>query len=607
MKSFQDILQTQGYEFLNNLMNDYVLVYEKLNASTLSFKRTRDELHFYKGSDKEEITSINAALYTYFQKGIDYIRNVSLIFYKEFPENWLFSMKYFVDNKTNVIEYDYTPQNNLVLSFIDGGGSIIEDPDILKKWADRLQIDYARPLFQGFLSEFQKEKIYDFVKGKHSADVPFSQYIITLLNPSMNHSNYKEGFTGGVDSFIFKFYSPNSKKCVCAKIMDPYMLSILSAGDTSFEKNKYGNETEIILANFMAFLQTVDLGDIEVEGDSDDDRYLDLICKLFNAYIEKEKKLFSATGKKDVNENYTVNFRNIKNEETVKLLKENPNLVSTFQIIVGNFSEYKNPDNVNPLSLLNADLINMFNNEVDKIKSAASAKKADTKTYSDFLPKQDAAKTGEGDKVLNFEEFIKKNGGEIPSTRHVRPPEETPEQGHGGDGQEPVGEPASPDEGKPAKKEEKKEKEDNKGEEGGDNESGEDKKDKEKKSGEEEPGEKKESGEGESGKETESGKDNGEKKEEPEKGKEGEKDDKEEKDGESGEGKTGEDGGDDSRKEAKDEENKPEEKENEVKDSHGGESGGEKPEEPRGDSEKPEKKEKKQPKEKPEKEEPAAL
>jgi hypothetical protein len=412
MKSFQDILQAQGDEFLDRMMNDYVIVYEKLSASTLSFKRTGDELHFYKGSDKEEITSVNATLYSYFQKGIDYLKNASLVFYREFPEGWLFSFKYFVDNKTNIIEYDYTPQNNLVLSFIDNGSNIIEDPDILKRWAERLQTDYAQPLFQGFLTEFQKEKINDYVQGKYSDDIPFSQYMISLLNPAMNHSNYKNGFSGGVDSFIFKFYSPNSKKCVCAKIMDPYMASILKNREDSFEKNKYGNETEIILANFIAFLQTVNIDKIEVEGGNDEDRYLDLICKLFNMYIKKERSLFLPKDRKEdkkVDENYTVNFDNIKNKETAKLLKDNPNLVTAFQIIVGNFAQYKDPQSASTLSLLDKDLIGIFNGEVSKIKEASMEKKEKTKTFNELMA-DEKEKNSETEKVLSYDEFLKKEG-----------------------------------------------------------------------------------------------------------------------------------------------------------------------------------------------------
>ena len=63
MKSIQNILQTEGIEFMDSLMNDYLTVYEKLNASTLSFRRLGDELKFYKGRNNEEITPLNETLY----------------------------------------------------------------------------------------------------------------------------------------------------------------------------------------------------------------------------------------------------------------------------------------------------------------------------------------------------------------------------------------------------------------------------------------------------------------------------------------------------------------------------------------------------------------
>ena len=182
MKSIQSILQTNGMEFIDDIMNDYLVVYEKLNASTLSFKRVGNELKFYKGRDNEEITNLNETLYSYFKEGIEYIRRTSLIFYMEFPEGWLFRTQYFNPNAPGLVNYDKQPQNNLVLSCIDTGNTLIEDLAVLKKWASRLHIDVSEPVFSGFLSEFQKEKIFNYINGQCECDgIPFSQYIISIL------------------------------------------------------------------------------------------------------------------------------------------------------------------------------------------------------------------------------------------------------------------------------------------------------------------------------------------------------------------------------------------------------------------------------------------
>lgn len=410
MQTLQDILQNQGAEFLDGLMNDYVLVYEKLSASTLSFRRIGNELHFYKGSDKEEITSINATLYRYFQDGMDYIKRVSLIFYMEFPEGWLFKCQYFVSNKTNLIEYDYVPQNNLVLSCIDSGTSMIEDPDVLKRWAERLQIDYSQPLFQGFLSEFQKEKINDFLKGSVPEGITFSQYIATVLNPNASHSLYKRDFNGGVDSFIFKFYKPKSKKTVCAKIVDPYMASLLNSNKNKYNQERYNNEDEIILANFIAYMQTVNLSEIKAEGDTDDERYMDVICKLFNRYMEKEVGLYKGVEESVVSESFGVNLDNVKNEKTRELLKNNPNLTTAFQIIVGSFADKKDPNDVNPTSLIDNELVGVFNKEVENIRSIAK-KEEKVKTFMDLMnPKNGDVEPKGEEKVMDFVEFMKSIG-----------------------------------------------------------------------------------------------------------------------------------------------------------------------------------------------------
>lgn len=409
MKSIQNILQTDGIEFLDSLMNDYLVVYEKLNASTLSFRRIGNELKFYKGRDNEEITSLNETLYTYFKEGIEYLRRVSLIFYMEFPEGWLFRMQYFNPNAPGLVNYELQPKNNLVLSCIDTGNCIIEDC-ILKHWADRLQIDVAEPVFSGFLSEFQKEKLMDYANGNVDCkNISFSQYIISLLNPGISHSAYSDTFNT-IDSFIFKFYKAGSKKCVPLKLVDPYMDELLKQNKDKFGTNS-GTENEIILANFVAWLQTIDLKEIDIEGDSDDDRYLDLLCKLFNKYAEKEQKLLKDL-KSNLNESYTVDLDKIGNSETVKILKDNPNMTKAFQVIVGSFMNKKNDEN-DPMSIMDDGLKELFNDEVSSIKRLTSTKDDQVKSFTELMKSSmetDSDKESDSNKVMSFTELMDKIG-----------------------------------------------------------------------------------------------------------------------------------------------------------------------------------------------------
>lgn len=411
MKSIQNILQTDGIEFLDSLMNDYLVVYEKLNASTLSFRRIGNELKFYKGRDNEEITSLNETLYTYFKEGIEYLRRVSLVFYMEFPEGWLFRMQYFNPNAPGLVNYELQPKNNLVLSCIDTGNSIIEDTSVLKRWADRLQTDVAEPVFSGFLSEFQKEKLMDYANGNAGCEnISFSQYVISLLNPGISHSAYSDAFNTSIDSFIFKFYKAGSKKCVPLKLVDPYMDELLKQNKDKFGTNS-GTENEIILANFVAWLQTVDLKEIDIEGDSDDDRYMDLLCKLFNKYAEKEQKLLKDL-KSNLNESYTVDVDKIGNSETAKILKDNPNMTKAFQVIVGSFMNKKNDEN-DPMSIMDDGLKELFNDEVSSIKRLTSTKDDQVKSFTELMKSSmetNSDKESDSDKVMSFTELMDKIG-----------------------------------------------------------------------------------------------------------------------------------------------------------------------------------------------------
>ena len=99
MNSLQNILNSEGQEFLDNLLNKEVIVTEKLNAATLSFqKRITSEmdlnrkLTFYKGSgsNKKEITVADRVMTNFYSNGMTYLNNLSKIIIDKIPGNWTF-------------------------------------------------------------------------------------------------------------------------------------------------------------------------------------------------------------------------------------------------------------------------------------------------------------------------------------------------------------------------------------------------------------------------------------------------------------------------------------------------------------------------------------
>ena len=124
MLSLQNILNTEGREFLENLLNKEVVVTEKLNAATLSMqKKQKSEmdlnrnLTFYKGTgaNKREITIADRVMTTFYLSGTTYLNNLSKLIIDRIPANWTFVFKYFPNHQPSFINYSVLPKNNLVL------------------------------------------------------------------------------------------------------------------------------------------------------------------------------------------------------------------------------------------------------------------------------------------------------------------------------------------------------------------------------------------------------------------------------------------------------------------------------------------------------------
>ena len=157
--------------------------------------------------------------------------NLSDLIMDRIPANWTFVCKYFPNHQPSFINYSVLPKNNLVLScIITSGGTRLDDTDDLKNWADMFDIACQEPVYKGYLTEYQKERLNDYIKDNSSNKESFSRFIITLLNPSLTHSLYQnDGFESPIDGFIFKFISDDGiTKPMSAKLIDPYMSNIIT-------------------------------------------------------------------------------------------------------------------------------------------------------------------------------------------------------------------------------------------------------------------------------------------------------------------------------------------------------------------------------------------
>jgi len=399
MISLQNILNSEGQEFLDNLLNKEVIVNEKLNAATLSFqKKVKSEadinrkLTFYKGSgvNKREITIADKVMTNFYSNGMTYLSNLSKIIIDKIPNNWTFVCKYFPSHQPSFINYSVLPKNNLVLScIITSGGTKIEDAEDLRSWAELFDIAYQEPVFRGYLSQYQKERLNDYLKDGSTKD-SFARFIITLLNPSLTHSLYQnDGFESPIDGFIFKFISDDGvTKPVSAKLIDPYMTNIILKN----KSNKgFKDNTDVLLSDFAVFMTGQDMDSILLHSDDEGQRYLELFYRLFNRYIKYKKSQLEDFDvdtndivKESINVDFDVDLKEITNETTKKLLKENPEYKSIFKTLLGSFKA-KKPEDYKSL-VMSPGVVRIFNEIIDKINDKISKKDiGDNISFSSYL------------------------------------------------------------------------------------------------------------------------------------------------------------------------------------------------------------------------------
>ena len=398
--SLQNILNIKGREFLENLLNKEVVVTEKLNAATLSMQKKQTsemdlnrKLTFYKGTgvNKREITIADRVMTTFYSSGMTYLSNLSKLIIDRIPANWTFVFKYFPNHQPSFINYSVLPKNNLVLCcIITSGGTKIDDCEDLKSWAEMFDVPYQEPIFKGHLSEYQKEKLRDYVEDGSNNKDSFARFIITLLNPSLKGSLYQnDGFESPIDGFVFKFISDDGiTKPMTAKLIDPFMSALISKNKS---KKGYNDNTDVLLSDFTIFMSNQDMDSIVLTKKDDGERYLELFYRLFNRYIKYKKSQLEDFDvdtndivKESVDVDFGVDVDKISNETTKKLLKDNPEFKSIFKTLLGSFKSKKD-DNYKSI-VMSPGVVRLFNGIVDKINSKiTSCEETDNLSFASYL------------------------------------------------------------------------------------------------------------------------------------------------------------------------------------------------------------------------------
>jgi len=427
MKELTQIYKDAGKQLIEDLFKDYLVVTEKLSGSSFSFKKSGEGINFYKGANHRPINLIDRTMMVYYEKPIRYIKSVASKNMSSIPDNWMFCFQYFPSNSPGIITYDRLPKNNLVLSHISVTSpsgkvlKVIDDPRVLNDWANALGVTALLPIFKGYLTEEQKKKIKEFLdtpKEDHSAIFStnsFAEYLLKILNPSIQSTTLQNDLKKPIESIIFKFYKAGTKQVVAAKLIDPYTINLMKDKEPVELRKLPADINEIILLDLLAFIEERGIKKHEILGDTEDMRYIELVSNIFNDYVTKRgkdiKKIDIEKAEFAKGDEFDLNVEMIPSQRTKDILKENPQLKDLFKIMLGSLKKKrKNSGNIMTPTVIE-DFNKMVGKVIDVIETDDDGK---FKTFDDYLKikstNESLLPTAEEmiveEQVLNYNEFI---------------------------------------------------------------------------------------------------------------------------------------------------------------------------------------------------------
>lgn len=360
LNHLKDIYEKKGKEFLESLLNKEVIVNEKMDGAFFGAQRNcgnaNEPFEFFKRNTK--LTGVDRVLSSYYNPALKHFDEISSEVIEKLPCNYHFGMEYFSSPTAQSIQYDRLPKNHLILSYIhvlDESGEqaeTIQDKDELDKWADILDIERPPIIFQGKLTEDQREKILDFVytpldelvdKFKTAS---FTKYIINVLNPELKTSFLRDTADKDIEGIVFRFYEPGGEDSVfLAKLVDPvFQARAREKAQARVESPKTDDYIWIMTADLMNFIESysqADLDSIKPNGNTFEKRYIQIINAIFKDFVQeygsKYRGLEITTPEFLNKPEFDVNRSLINDDMVIRLIDSDKTLKELYRVFLNTF------------------------------------------------------------------------------------------------------------------------------------------------------------------------------------------------------------------------------------------------------------------------------
>jgi hypothetical protein len=399
--SLREVFRKEGMQFVNRLFDGFVIISEKLNATRFCVQRTEDgTLEFYKKDGK--ITKIDRALTKLYEQPIKYFESLPKDVLDKLLVGYRYGFRYFHDSRPAMINYDKLPLNGLVLTDIlrVKESKTIDDLSILNKISDLLRVEKPPIIWYGELDGSQKTRLLEYLRTPEEQLMSrfktqsFTKYIISILNPKLKSTILKDDLEKPIDSIIFKFLIDDGKEKVYAKAVDPMITQINRVAEAEREpQDLYG----IILSDIVEFIKLNGLKKYTISKTTNDERYVELICSLFNDYMKKMSYRYEGI---EINPldfakapQFEMNTGLIEDLTTREYLGKSSINRHIFKIMMGAFNKPKKKPNGTVTQMLIDDVSEITATIKEKIGKTEVKEASSFLTFEEFfIKKQDSSR-----------------------------------------------------------------------------------------------------------------------------------------------------------------------------------------------------------------------
>ena len=383
---------TNSNEF-QRLLNNRVMVVEKISAPSFYVRKTNEKFEFYKSSNSSPLTVVDRTIMSLYEVAIKHIQSLSPDSKEQLPTDYRFGFEYLPETAVSSYEYDSAPESNLILTNIQQmteGGKIkktIIDPVVLEKWSKILEVQSQEIIFDGLLNMVQKEQLikllemndkefsqsfdYDIVTENETS---FTKEIYRIFNPNATKSVLQEDLEKEIDGLILNF--AEGKKIKSYKLEDFTRESVNEGRESS-------HMYQIAIADILEYFTNYDFKEIQLVEDSANHRYIEIMSVVFNEYINKNASRYVGVNFESADfsnaESFKLNTNFIKNEKTLKHVS-NEVLSSLFKITLGTFRKQRTKSS----DILNDDMISQLNKVIDRINEVVFVENTDENSIYDY-------------------------------------------------------------------------------------------------------------------------------------------------------------------------------------------------------------------------------